>query len=193
MKHPWIPAIIIATIFIVFRIITANHDHLANMSPLLALLFCGAAFWKSNRWMLPTAFLIWLISSPIVSAIQGYSIQKETLITLFAFGVVAGIGHLFANRSPLKLVFGTILGAIAFYLITNTASFIGDPVYPKSLEGFIQCMWTGSPVPTHSTPTWFFFKNLLIANTLGTCCFLAAISIPKIQKLTQFNLVKQSL
>lgn len=193
MRHPWIAAIIIATIFIVFRIITANNDHLANCSPLIALLFCGAAFWKSNRWLLPTTFGIWLISSPIVSSIHGYpTFNAETLVALCSFGLVAAIGYKFQAQTFFKLIIGTILGSIAFYLITNTASFLSDQVYAKTLDGYIQCMWTGSPAPTHGTPTWVFFRNSLIANTLGTCLFLAALSIPSIKKLTQFQLTKHT-
>ena len=188
MKHPWIAAIIIATIFIVFRIFTANHDDLANMSPLIALVFCGAAFWKSNKWMLPTALVVWLISNPIVSLIQGYPLHSSIFVTLFASLLVAAIGFKFTGKSPSKLIIGTTMGATLFYLITNTISFIADPVYAKTLDGYIQCMWTGSPAPTHGTPTWLFFRNSLFANTLGTCLFLAAMSIPSIQKATKFKL-----
>lgn len=187
MKHPWIAAIIVATILIVFRIATASQPELANFSPIAALLFCGAAFWKSNKWMLPTALLIWIISSPLVNIIQGYPFYSSTLVTLLGFVVVAAIGFSFTGKSPTKLVLGTIIGASAFYLTTNSISFIADPVYAKTLDGYMQCMWTGSPAPTHGTPTWFFFRNSLVANTLGTCLFLAAMSIPSVQKATQFK------
>ncbi|MGJ8655404.1 MAG: DUF6580 family putative transport protein [Akkermansiaceae bacterium] len=192
MKRPWIAAILVATIFIVFRIITASQPDLANFSPVAALLFCGAAFWKSNKWMLPTALAVWLISSPIVNLIQGYPFHSATLVTLLAFAVVVGIGLKFAGKSVGKLIFGTILGATAFYLVTNTAAFIVDPVYAKTLDGYIQCMWTGSPAPTHGTPTYTFFRNSLVANSLGTALFLVAMSIPTIQKATQFKLITQT-
>ena len=192
MRHPWIAAIIVATILIVFRVVTGSQPELANFSPIAALVFCGAAFWKANKWMLPTALIVWLISSPVVNLIQGYPVHSATLVTLLAFVVVAAIGFRFAGKSPLKLIFGTIAGATAFYLITNTVSFIMDPVYAKTLDGYIQCMWTGSPAPTHGIPTWTFFRNSLVANTLGICFFLATMSIPTIQKATHFKLAKQA-
>lgn len=191
MNRPWIAAIIVATIFIVFRIITATQPDLANFSPITALLFCGAAFWKSNKWMLPTALVVWIISSPIVNILQGYPFHSATLVTLLAFLLVAIIGFKFAGKSFGKLIFGTILGATAFYFVTNTASFITDPVYAKTLDGYLQCMWTGSPAPTHGTPTWTFFRNSLAANALGTSLFLLTMSIPSIKKATQFQLIKQ--
>lgn len=194
MKQPWIAAIIIATIFIVFRIVAVNLPDLANFTPITALLVCGAAFWKTNKWMLPTALAVWFISNLIINMMYGYPLfHSATLVTLLAFLVVAVIGFRFAGKSPVKLILGTVLGAATFYLITNTVSFFGDPVYAKTLDGYIQCMWTGSPlVPTHATPTWTFFRNSLVANTLGTCFFLAAMSIPSIQKATQFKLARQT-
>jgi hypothetical protein len=188
MKRPWIAAILIATILIVFRIFTASQPDLANFSPIAALLFCGAAFWKSNKWMLPTALLVWLISSPLVNLIQGYPLHSATLVMLLGFLAVILIGLQFAGKTSGKLIFGTILGATAFYLITNTASFITNPVYAKTLEGYFQCMWTGSP---SGAPTYIFFRNSLIANSLGTCLFLVAMNLPAIQKATQFRLTKQ--
>ena len=190
MKRPWIAAIIIATILIVFRIFTATNFEYANFAPVAALLFCGAAFWKSNKWMLPTAALVWLISWPLVSMLQGYSpFNAATLVTVVAFIAVIVLGLFFSGKSTLKLLFGTILGATAFYITTNTASFFGDPQYSKTLDGYIQCMWTGSPIA--KIPTWAFFRNSLVGNIAGTSLFLSAMSIPAIQKATQFKFTRK--
>ncbi len=189
MKRPWIAAIIVATIFIVFRIITAQNSDLANFSPVAALVFCGAAFWKTNKWMLPTALVVWLISSPIANLIQGYPLHSSTLVTLLGFASVAAIGMLSVGKSAGKLVFGTLVGATSFYIITNTASFIGNPIYAKTLEGYLQCMWSGLP---SYTPTYTFFRNSLIGNGLGTCLFLAIMNVPSIKKATNFNLIRQT-
>lgn len=189
MNRPWIAAILVATIFIVFRIITASQPDLANFSPIAALLFCGAAFWKSNKWMLPTALLVWLISSPIVNVIQGYPPHSATLVTLVGFATVIAIGFRYNGKSKSagKLILGTILGASTFYLITNTVAFFVDPLYTKTLDGYVRCMWTGSG----GIPTWTFFRNSLVANTLGTVLFLATMSLPAIKQATQFKLTRQ--
>ncbi len=187
MRHPWIAAIIIATLLILFRITTAQDPDLANFSPFAALFFCGAAFWSTNKLLLPTAMLAWLISGPIVSSLQGYpAFHVTSLFTVLGFAAIVCVGFMIKNKSVDKLVFGTIVGATLFYLITNTASFVTDPQYPKTLQGFTQSLWTGSPLAT--TPTWAFFRNSLVANTLCTSLFLALMHIPVIQKKTQFSL-----
>lgn len=189
MKHPWIAAIIIATILILFRMVTASQPELANFSPIAALLFCGAVFWRSNKWMLPTALLIWIISNPIVNFIQGYPLHSATFVTVLGFLSVLVIGFCFARKSKStgNLVLGTILGATAFYIITNSYAFIVDPLYAKNLSGYVQCMWTG----TGGIPTWVFFRNSLIANSLGTVLFITTMSYPAIKHITQFKLARQ--
>lgn len=187
MRHPWIPAILLAILLIVFRIITAQNPDLANFSPFAALFFCGAAFWSSNKLLLPTAVVAWLLSGPIASQLQGYpAFHSSSLFTIIGFVSIVAMGFLFKGKSPIKLLFGTIIGATLFYLITNTAAFVTDPMYPKTIEGFTQSLWTGSPLS--SIPTWVFFRNSLVANTLCTSLFLAIMHIPVLQKTTRFSL-----
>ncbi len=186
MNRPWIAAIIVATILIVFRLFTANNFEYANFAPVTALLFCGGAFWKTNRWILPTATFTWFISWPLVSTLQGYSpFHSSNLATIIGLGVVVIVGLKFSGKSYGKLLFGTLLGATTFYFITNTAAFFSDPIYAKNLQGYIQCMWTGSPLS--QVPTWAFFRNSLIGNSVGTCVFLATMSIPYIKQRTSYQ------
>jgi len=195
MKRPWIVAIIVATIFIVFRIFSAVYPDLANTSPIIALLFCGTALWKSNRWILPTALTAWFISTPLVNSLQGYPILESTLQVLIAFIIVITLGFFMISRSTAKfmpkLIGGTIISAILFYLITNTMVFFADPIYVKSLDGYIQCMWTGTPA-YGGNPTWVFFRNSLLANTIASCLFIILMQLPVITKATHYNLSKQA-
>lgn len=191
MKRPWIAAIIVATILILFRLFTASHYEYSNFAPVAALLFCGGVFWKANKWIIPTVAMTWLISWPLVSMIQGYSpFHSSNVVTILSFAIVVAIGFAFAGKSAAKLIFGTLIGASAFYLITNTAAFFSDPLYKKSWEGYVQCMWTGSALS--QVPTWMFFRNSLIGNLLGTSLFLATMSIPLIKQSTAFKLADKS-
>lgn len=182
---------IVATILISFRIVTATNNDLANFAPIAAMLFCGAAFWKTNKWMLPAAIVTWLLSWPVVSMLQGYSpFHSANLVTIFSLIVVAFIGFKYSGKSVLNLIMGTLLAAIGFYFITNTVAFFTSPLYTKTLQGYIECMWTGFPAAT--VPTWVFFRNSLVANSLGTCLFLGIMCIPQIKTLTSFKIADQS-
>jgi hypothetical protein len=94
--------------------------------------------------------------------------------TLSLVGIVF-FGRLFSPRMAwVKLVCGGLLGAVAFYLITNTASWLYNPVYAKTLTGWLQSLTTGIP---GYPPTWTFFRNTLLSGGLFTGLFVGAMKL----------------
>jgi hypothetical protein len=59
--------------------------------------------------------------------------------------------------SPAFALNGSLVGALLFYLVTNTQSWFGDPFYAKTLSGWWQAMTVGHP---EYPPTIFFFRSL---------------------------------
>ena len=166
-----LPVIVFALVLISARIIGAlNPESLGNIQPIGALFFCGMALFGSRGVIL--AAVTWLISYPITSIIQGYPVGLEILSPIIGFYAMVALAKVFRNSSPLKIFGGSILGAVMFYLITNTLSWAFDPLYaPKSLSTLGQALWTGLP---GYAPTWLFFRNAMIAQALFSGIFLAA-------------------
>jgi hypothetical protein len=67
------------------------------------------------------------------------------------------------------------VGAILFYLVTNTASWFNDSEYAKTLAGWIQALTTGRP-DVHPT-TWEFFRNTLLSGGIFTGLFVGAMKL----------------
>ena len=66
------------------------------------------------------------------------------LVKTLSFAALVGLGRLFSPRTNfLKLLGGGLFGAILFYFITNTASWLQNPEYAKTLAGWIQALTTG--------------------------------------------------
>ena len=61
-----------------------------------------------------------------------------------------------------------------FYFITNTASWLNDPAYAKTLAGWIQALTTGLP---NYPSTWEFFRNTLLSGGLFTGLFVGAMKL----------------
>jgi hypothetical protein len=78
------------------------------------------------------------------------------------------------HASFLKLLAGGLLGAIAFYLITNTLAWLQNPAYARTLAGWIQALTSGQP---GFPPTWEFFRNTLLSGGLFTALFVAAMKL----------------
>ena len=68
------------------------------------------------------------------------------------------------------------MGAILFYLVTNTASWLfnpfANPEYAKNFLGWLTALIKG----TNGWPqTWEFFRNTLLSGGLFTSLFVAAM------------------
>src|SRR5688572_5827100 len=101
------------------------------------------------------------------------------LMTLVGFALIVALGRCFKPQMNfLKLLGGGLLGAIVFYIVSNTASWFYDPGYAKTLAGWFQALTTGLP---GYPPTWEFFRNTLLSGGLFTGLFVGAM------KLTEEN------
>jgi len=93
-------------------------------------------------------------------------IENWQLVNYMGFGLIWFLGHQFRRQSsPLRLLFGGLFGALVFYLLSNTAAWMSNPQYVKSVAGWWQAITTGLP---GWPPTWTFFRNTMISGGLFT-------------------------
>ena len=160
-----------------YRIVAAWNPELANFSPLMALAFCGGAYFR-NRWMWLVPFLALSASDLYLDhyhATQfGYAWDMGgMLVRTGCFAAALGLGWLVAQRkSWLLLSAGCLGGSLLFYLATNTVAFMGDAYYAGTLAGWWQAMTMGHP---EYPPTLFFFRNTLVSDLLFTGIFAMAM------------------
>lgn len=146
-----------------------------NFSAAYAVAFCAGLYFPLKlRWTLPLASL--LLMDMGLNLYWGAPLFDIHIITkLFAFAGLIALGQLFRpKQSWLALTGGGILGAILFYLVTNFASWLADPAYPKTVAGLIQALTVGRP---GFPPTWEFFRNTLMSGGLFTALFCGAMKL----------------
>lgn len=147
-----------------------------NFSAAYALAFCGGLYFSgAMAWWLPLGALLatdiglnlFFYHEPLFS---GYMLLKT-----LAFAGIVLLGRLFKpGMNFFKLLGGGLLGAILFYVITNTASWLQNPGYAKTLAGWLQALTTGLPgYPS----TWEFFRNTLLSGGLFTGLFVGAMKL----------------
>jgi hypothetical protein len=169
----WLP---LGLMMIVFAITRWPGLMPQNFSAAYAMAFCaGIYFPRRLRWWVPlgTLFLLDLLLNGFyyhVPLVDGY-----TLFKLGAFSLIVWLGTLFSpKKSWFTMISGGLIGALIFYLVTNIASWIFDPGYPKTLSGLIQALTTGLP---GYPPTWTFLKNTLLSGGLFTGLFCGAMKM----------------
>ena len=174
--------IILMLVFAASRWHTVDHE--GNLQPLLpynfsaahALLFC-AAFWLPGwlGWVLPMTTII------VTDLLLNSFVYNEPLLlqgsipiwmTLGIFVVLAK--WLAKRRSYGRVFLGTLIGALLFYLVSNTIAWFGNPAYLKSIAGWIQALTVGLP---GFPPTWVFGLKSLLGTGLFTGLFAGAMKV----------------
>jgi len=166
-----LPFLVFAIVLGAARILGSHApESLGNLQPLGALFFCGMALFGLRGIILPS--LVWFLTYPMTSLQQGYGWSAHMLIPLLGFAAMILLARSFQKASPGKVFLGSLASALVFYLVTNSLSWAVDPLYTKSLAGFVQALTVG--LPNFSTPTWMFFRNSLISQSVFSALFIIA-------------------
>jgi hypothetical protein len=152
-----------------------------NFSAAYALAFCAGVYFSGRiGWWLPLGTL--LLSDILMNLFyyRADAVSAYMLVNYLAFGAIIWLGRQFSARSSwFALLGGGILGAILFYLITNSAAWIQNPAYAKTLAGWIQALTVGTPGWPH---TWEFFRNTLLSGGLFTAVFTGAMKLSEMKE-----------
>jgi len=155
-----------------------------NFSAAHALLFC-AAFWLPGwmGWVLPLATII--VTDILLNLFHyNASVFDPRLVTnwmiLALFVVLAK--WLAQRRSYGRVFLGTLLGALFFYLVSNTVSWMVNPAYAKTIVGWVQALTVGLP---GFPPTWVFGLKSLLGTGLFTGLFAGAMKWSELLDATE--------
>ncbi len=179
----WLPVLLLA-LFALTRWPGLLPD---NFSAAYALAFCaGVYFPGGTAWWLPMSVLFG--TDLLLNAHYGAPLVSWYMaLNYVAYALLIGLGRRFSARASwVKLLAGGLLGAILFYLVTNTAAWFNpapgpypQAPYPKTLLGWIQALTVGAaPWP----PTWTFFRNTLLSGGLFTGLFVGAMKFSEATK-----------
>src|ERR1051326_3126772 len=156
-------ALILIVLAAAWRIVAVHFPMMGNFSPLMALTFCGAVYFRDKRlWLVP--FIALTLSDLYLDHYYATTFNYEwtiggALIRIVCFVAALGLGAVVAShRTWLNLLSGVLGGAVFFYLVTNTASWLGDAAYRHDLGGWWQAITVGHP---EFPPPLFFFRNPL--------------------------------
>lgn len=157
----------------------------SNFSAVYAFVFCAGVFFpRPLVWWLPLATILvtdiglnlYYQHSGLATDVWSLANVANLFFNYAAYAVLLLLGRAFKpSTSFTKLVGGGLLGAIIFYLVTNTASWLfnpfNNPEYTKTLAGWLIALTKGvGGYPS----TLEFFRNTLLSGGLFTALFAAA-------------------
>ena len=147
-----------------FRVLRAGFlPELPNFSPVAAVAFCGGLFLPGVlAWIVPISVLF--VSDLALAMLIGYpAFSSAQFVSWTCILAVVGIGRLLSKASfSTPRFFSALIGSgLFFYLVTNTAAWIGNPSYPRGLGGLWMSLTTGLP---GFPPSWMFYRNALVSD-----------------------------
>ena len=159
----WLPVVLIV-LAIGLRAVKGTEvgaDWLPNFSPWMALAFAGTLlFPKALPWWGVVAAMVGLDVMVQGSVILAYPGTMALVYACFAVAAYAGV-RLRGRVGGLGVVGGAVACSLAFYLVTNTLSWMVMPEYARSVAGWVQALTSGLP---GFPPTWTFLRNSLLSD-----------------------------
>ncbi len=158
-----------------------------NFSAAYAVMFCAGVYFPGRlAWWLPLVTMLvtdlglnlyYQMNLGIPAFDLG--LLKYLGINYGAYAVLIWLGRRFRARDNfMSLLGGGILGAILFYVITNTAAWLFNPFhnpeYTRTLAGWLIALTRGT---AGYPPTWEFFRNTLMSGGLFTGLFAGAMKL----------------
>lgn len=156
-----------------------------SFSVAYALAFCAGVYFRGSMgWWLPLGAMLltdiglnfyYQHQYPDEEVWNAANLSNLTLNYL-GYMLLILLGRRFNRQSSfLRLLAGGVLGAMLFYLVTNTAAWLINPFhapeYTKTLHGWLLALTRGiGGYP----PTWEFFRNTLLSGGLFTALFVAS-------------------
>lgn len=176
----WLPILIIMVIAALTRIPGLMPP---NFSAMIALAFCAGVYFPGKLgWFMP--FLTFMGTDLLLNLYYKFYLgidtyNPATLVYILGnyavYPLVIWLGRKMTRRASfISLLGGGIFGAILFYFITNSVSWLFNPEYMKNFAGWLQSLTFGT---SGYPPTWEFFINSLTSGGLFTGLFAGAMKL----------------
>ena len=162
-----------------FRVLRAGLlPELPNFSPVSAVAFCGGLFLPGVlAWLVPISVLF--VSDMALAMLLGYpAFSSAQFVSWICILAGIGIGRFLSKASfSMPRFFSALIGSgLLYYLVTNTAAWIGNPSYPRGLGGLWMSLTTGLP---GFPPSWMFYRNALVSDLIFGALLLAVWTLAR--------------
>lgn len=162
-----------AMVTIALVALTRLIPHWPNFTPVMAIALMGGAMFSDRARSLIIPIAAMVLSDLALGLVMGseYALHGAQP---WVYGCVIGIslfGHAIRSWRPSALVLGGgTIAAVAFFLITNFAVWLGGGMYPMSVDGLVACYAAGLA----------FYRdggNFLLNGVVSTVLFSAVIAL----------------
>lgn len=139
--------------FILIAALSRVFPHPYNFAPLGAMSIFGAAYFTNKKFAFLLPLFAFFISDLLVNNIlysgfySGFTWFTPGFYWMYgsmALIVVAGL-FIMKKVNMKTIIGGSLAASIIFFLVTNFGSWLGNPMYPQTIEGLLMSYAAGIP------------------------------------------------
>lgn len=147
--------------------------HPPNFTPIAAIALLGAATLTNKKLALILPITLMLISDGLLELAsrigltqgwmaQGWGFHEGMPVIYFTILLITCIGFVLReNRHPAWILAASLSSSVVFFVITNLAVWMFQDIYPKTLDGFIECYVMAIPFFAYTVIGDLFFVTIL--------------------------------
>ncbi len=160
------------------------HPH--NFTPLVGMALFAMAYMPKAWQAIAITMLSYLLSDALVNAFLhpeasswAYFVSPTALGVYVAMLLVSGLGFALKGKAlkTSRLMAGSISGSFVFYLVSNTAVWLGSAYYAKSFTGWLTALYAGIPFYQANDILSSFFLNQIIGDLFFTGLLFGAYAL----------------
>jgi len=168
------PRFLVLAGMILVAAFTRLIPHPPNFTAIGAMALFGGAYFNKKSF----AFAVPLIAMFLSDLIIGF--HPGMYIVYLSFILIVMLGMILKEKKKIANVFlASISAAILFFVLTNFAQWITDPLYTKNIPGLISCYVAAIP----------FFGNTLFSNLFYAGVLFGSFELAKL-KFSQLAEIK---
>ncbi|MCE9608660.1 MAG: hypothetical protein K8R23_00370 [Chthoniobacter sp.] len=154
---------------------STDFSWMHNFAPLAAVALCGAVY-LPRRFAFALPLTMLFLSDLVLNVFHYHQplATVEILPRYLALALIAGLGLALQGKARLgSLLAASVGGSVAFYVITNTGSWLYEPGYARNVGGWLQALTRGLP---GYPATWTFYVNTLLSDVGFTLLFVGCMA-----------------
>ena len=133
-----------------------------NFAPIGAMALFGGVYFKDKLFAFLVPLMALFVTDVIIELMGGPGFYKGMIAVYAAFFMVGCIGLLIRNQVNFRnVVAGALASSILFFLITNFATWLGNPFYTQNLGGLMTSYAAGLAFYRNEIFGSFFFNTVL--------------------------------
>jgi hypothetical protein len=120
--------------------------HEMNFTPVGAIALFAGTYITNKRMAFTLPLIVLLVSDVLLELFYGTGFYRDMIFVYGSFALVVMIGFLLRGREQRQTIMvASLVSSIVFFLVSNFGSWLMYNMYPKSLEGLVNCYIAGIP------------------------------------------------